>query len=580
MRRLVIVSALVSLTLATFTPDASAQQTPSQPGGQQPLCVEGCGGGPDEIAPTIYLTGDPLTVTVSAPTLTMNWCDNASLASSTRWVTVNGVDQTAAFSDWQSGVGICDDVVRARSVSTPISLNAGNNTVVAGICDNAGNCGSQTFTVYYNNHPTPMLSLAPHSPDLLDHARCAMACFAATHAQSTVPYFTLDTPRSVTLAYNSDAADPRPAVHVDVTHAGDGSNLPSNGYRLQLKNADQSLITFVNGETELRFTAATGAVRLTGQFRANANSMTTTGSYPITVLIGADYGGTIVWTSVATRVLVVNESNSPIARGWMAAGFQRIYVQVSDSSLVLTEGDGSATYFRKVGASYITPAGDLTRVTRTGLGWTRAYPDSTKVVFNSGGMIYSAADRLGNSTTFVWDANLRPWYVADPTDAQFNQRRITLAYGANGLDYLLDPFGRVTQVSVNASRDLTAIVDPDGDSTRFGYAGLRLTAVTDRLGATTTLGYDTVVNKVTSIMAPAVTVYGEGSVSPTVTLAPWQALSVPHAGTATTPFTSVASAAVVGTVTDAGGHAASFTVNALGQPLRTMAALGDTLTVT
>ena len=32
--------------------------------------------------------------------------------------------------------------------------------------------------------------------------RCAQSCFVATYAQSTVPYVSLDVPRSVTLAYN------------------------------------------------------------------------------------------------------------------------------------------------------------------------------------------------------------------------------------------------------------------------------------------------------------------------------------------------------------------------------------------
>ncbi len=588
MRRLVaLVTLLVTVVVAGTLP-VVAQQVPSQPTNpngpvQQALpCYEDCGGGgPDELAPTIYLTGDPLTVTVPAPVLTMNWCDNASLASSTRWVTVNGVDQTSAFSDWQSGVGICDEIVRARSVSTPITLNAGNNTVVAGICDNADNCTTQTFTVAYNNQPAPILSLAPHSPDLLDYARCAMACFATTHAQSTVPYFTLNTPRSATLIFNSDAADPRPAVHLNVTHAGDDNNLPAQGYRLQLKKADQSLVTFVNGETTLRFTATTAAtVRLSGQFRASQNGMTTTGAYPLTVLVGADYGSTIVWTSAATRVLVVNESNAAIARGWMTAGFQRAYAQ-ADGSLVITEGDGSATYFQKSGSAFVSPAGDLTRVTaNAGTGWTRAYPDSTKVVFTSGGLVYSATDRFGNATTYLWDGSLRPWRIQDPTHSQFNQRQTTFVYDANGLDYIQDAFGRVTQVTVNASRNLTAISDPDAVSTQFAYSTGRLTSVTNRLGATTTLAYDTLTGRLDTIIAPAVSVFGGGTDTPRIFNAPWQSLAVPRTLTASAPFTSVLASAVQATVTDPGGHAAAFTVNAFGQPLRTAGLLGDTVTVT
>src|SRR5215210_4609306 len=39
--------------------------------------------------------------------------------------------------------------------------------------------------------------------DLISPSLCAAACFAATYSFSTVPYFSLDQPRNVTLVYNS-----------------------------------------------------------------------------------------------------------------------------------------------------------------------------------------------------------------------------------------------------------------------------------------------------------------------------------------------------------------------------------------
>ena len=52
--------------------------------------------------------------------------------------------------------------------------------------------------------------------DFQSTALCRESCFAATYAFSTVPFFTLDEPRSVTLSYNGDRAFPRPFFFVTV----------------------------------------------------------------------------------------------------------------------------------------------------------------------------------------------------------------------------------------------------------------------------------------------------------------------------------------------------------------------------
>src|SRR5688572_29899026 len=53
-------------------------------------------------------------------------------------------------------------------------------------------------------------------------AGCALACFDQVYAHSTPAYYSFDTPRNVTLVYNSRTAYPRPFVIVDVQAASTG----------------------------------------------------------------------------------------------------------------------------------------------------------------------------------------------------------------------------------------------------------------------------------------------------------------------------------------------------------------------
>ena len=585
MRRLSLLVAILVVLAAALTPSARAQQPPRQPpaGSVQPdkPCYPDCDPPPD-YAPDIALTPTG-TVTVRSPLLTVHWCDDVGLSVGSRWIKVNTQLRTGDFS-WEAPDPEYSDcewtAVTARSQSSVIALAPGNNTIEAYICDTGGHCTDRTWTVVYDDKPLPAVSLAPHRGDLLDYGRCAQACFAATYAQSTVPYFTLNTPRSVTLVYNSDAADARPFIFVDVTHGGDQYNRPDT-FRLQLKKSDGTFVTFLNGDTTLRFTTSTATLRLSGQFDAVANGMTSTRSYPMTVVVGADYGGTIREVTASTRVIVVNGTDSPIARGWSVAGIQALSVTETDGSVLITEGDGSATYFQKSGSTFTSPPGDLTQLSSSGSGtnliYVRRYPDSTKVTFNYIGLMTSVADRFGTTTSVSYDTG-RPSVVTDPQG-----RAIRFYYNLllpPSLDSIQDAFGRATRLTVDVSRNLLSISDPDAVSTSFTYSGGRLLTVTDRLGATTTLGYHAQAGKLTSLRAPQVRLIGDTLVQPRDTLQPWQVQSTPYAATAGNAFPSVQESAIQAMVTDAGGHAATFTVNALGQPLKAMAVLGDTITTT
>jgi RHS repeat-associated protein len=407
-------------------------------------------------------------------------------------------------------------------------------------------------------------------------ARCAAACFAATYAQSTVPYFSMDTPRNVTLVYNGDRLWPKPFIHLNVQKP---SGSTPDTVLLQVKKAG-AFQTFVNGETTLKFAgAASGWQRIGGQLR---DSTWATGMSDVDLIVTWKYaGGSSTVQTWSTKLLVVNEGNSPIAQGWTLAGIQRAYVQ-ADGSLLVTEGDGSAVFFRKGGSTFASPAGEFSTIVVNGSGWKRLYPDSTKVFFSSAGRMTDVYDRFGNHATVGYDGSNRVVSVTDPAGLA-----LILTYGTNGLSSIRDniaPF-RYTNVTVPANRTLTAIQDPDGVNTTFQYdANLRLWKITDRRGNTTTLAYQTINGKVTgklaTITAPAVSIYSGGTATPVVTYSPWHTVGVPYTLTAASPAPVIRPDTVYGRVTDPGGHLTRFTVGHWGQPVAAIDPAGDTTRIT
>jgi RHS repeat-associated protein len=576
MRRLgFVVLALGLLTSATVTARAQVVRPPS--GGVTTMMQ---GGGGSTFTPWT-LWSDPSgpwpTTMDQYPLIRFYWCDDDSLDPTTRWIKVNGVLRTSSFDySTEDPSGSC--AARASSQTTSVALNVGSNLVEMYICDDDEMGPYCWYAMQYVTRlagPVPVVSLAPYSGAVQDMARCAFDCFAATYAQSTVPYYSMDTPRNVTLVYHGDRVDPRSFVHVDVTHGGDASNLPT-AYRLKVKRG-QTNVTFLNGETTLRFTPSASTLRLGGQFDAAANGMSADSVYNITIVVGAEYAVGVEEVWATTTLIVVNENDSPIARGWTLAGVQRLYP--TSGGALLTDGSGSAVYFTGSGTTYYAPAGEFTKLSASGTGtsrtFTRAYPDSTKLTFNYLGRMTEIRDRFNNATSFGYDGSNRLSQITDPAG------KVTyLTYGTYGLSSV-GGFGPVTNVSVNATRLLTAIRDPDNDSTRFAYDGTqRLSTITDRMGAATTLGYSPTSRKLTSVTAPSVTIYTGAQVQPVTTMAAWQSVGVPTGSTSGTPFSSARADTVRAGVTDPGGHAERFTVNAFGQPLRTTGPLGDTVTVT
>ncbi|MGH7607756.1 MAG: hypothetical protein ACREME_10475, partial [Gemmatimonadales bacterium] len=218
-----------------------------------------------------------------------------------------------------------------RNVTATYSVgNPGSGTVtLTAIGGGATDQGSYTVTAVVPAG-APRLDVSPYNIAHQDFGRCASGCFAATHAQSTVPYISLDAPRSVALVYNGARVDPRAFVHVNVAPDTAYGSTPSE-YRLRVK-VNGAFVTFVNGDTALRYAyPGSAAHRLGGQFSIASYA---TGVYPLDIVVGAWYGSAWIENQWATKLVVVNETASPVARGWTIGGVQRLYSQGDGAALI------------------------------------------------------------------------------------------------------------------------------------------------------------------------------------------------------------------------------------------------------
>jgi RHS repeat-associated protein len=487
-------------------------------------------------------------------------------------VAVNGVDRTSSFS-----------VGGNQAVGTVTLTDDYDNSIEVQIEGNDLDGNPRTETDYQIVHidftPAPSVDLAANNFATQDVGRCEVACFAGTYAQSTVPYFSLDTPRNVALVHQSGHISGRPFLFVDVWHPGGTSNTPQKFWLEARYNS--ALLTFTNGETRLYFTGSADTLRIGGQLDV---ATWATGVYTVQLTVASVFSTKTETSVMNTTLTVVNDRASAVARGWTVAGVQRANAQ-ADGSVLITEGNGSAVYFNKPcsNCSFTTPLGEFTTLVANGTsGWYRYYPDdSTRVTFDNTGRMTQVLDRFGDATNFVYDGSGRLSKIQDPTHNAPASREITLAYGTYGLASITDPMSRVTYVTVGSDSLLRAIRDPDGDSTRFGYdSNGRLDSIIDRRGSLTRIALRSPSWLLDTLILPAVSINGGSSESPRIRFSPWQLTVAPMAATATTAFTSSKRSNVRGSVTDGESHTTAFTVDRWGQTAVSFGPLSDTTRLT
>jgi RHS repeat-associated protein len=495
-----------------------------------------------------------------------------------------------SFTCAATGTVTCTAVNPASATLSPGATRAVTVTYQAGgvglarlTMTSSATTGQEIDSGYYNvtvgSPPgSPVVDPSPYNSAVQDYARCAHACFAAMTSRATVPYFSLGGPRQVVLVYNGDRINPHPFVSVNVSPDVTYGSWPTQ-YQLQVR-VNGTFVTFVNGEQTLKFAypGSTAPVRIAGQFDASSYG---TGVYALDFLVSTYFStGSVITADVSSKLVVVREDSSSIARGWSLGGIQRLYPQADGSAIIVT-GDGSATYFAASGGGppFISPAGEFSQLwlsSSPGTHWARRYVDSTYVLFDSTGKMVQVRDRFNNITSVGYDASGRVARVTDPVGLAD-----TLTYGANGLATIKDPGGRLTTLTVDNSRRLTTVQDPDNGATQYGYdAQNRLSTITDRRQATTRFGYDAQSGLVDSTIAPSVTFFDSTSGSPATLFGAWQKVAVPYGPTSPTAFTPVVPDSVIATVTEPGGAVTRFSVNPWGTPLRATNALSQVTSVT
>lgn len=372
----------------------------------------------------------------------------------------------------------------------------------------------------------PIASLALHNDRSISVGDCAFSCFDQVYAHSTPAYYSFDTPRSVTLVYNSRTSHPRPIVLLDVQAAA-GGVVPT---RMSIV-AKVSGVTVqpLDGSGPIFYTYADPArpvARMKFQFDATAYA---TGRYPISVEVTAWNGSTpSPVTTVNGHVLIVNETNSIFGAGWNVAGLQRLYINGNDA--VITEGDGSVVHFQRSCPTcpWTAPDGEFSTLTTAGV-HVRTYPDGTVIYYDANGLMYYTTYRFLTSTSFTWTFSTA-WILSGITDPA--SKYTQLQYSGGKLQFIIDPGGRTTQF-LHSSGNLQRITFvPDGSYEQFGYhTGMwnrLMSSSRSKSGHVTEYGYHLSRQLSIILMPPVAIADSAGTVRPRIDQQPLGAIADPR----------------------------------------------------
>jgi len=517
--RLIVRSIFLALMAAVF-------HEQEQLAAQVPLCPGACGSdiqvtpkGAQASAPA-NSTGQLLTFTVenigtvghnvtfSCPTTSPITCTNLSHSS----YSFDPSEQIVVTATYSTGV-----------------VGAGSLTLAA-----TGTASDNGWYDLLSTGPAaPVISMAPQNTTYRDAGKCVASCFDGVYAHSTPAYFSLNSARSLTLAYNSQTQKPTPLVWADVSLSA-GATLPTT-YSIQVRRVGAGTwMTLLNGSTIAYYSPhSSGLTRLAAALDAATNQIDSTGVFDLEVSVLAYYGGTTLGDTATTQLLINSQSRSAFGAGFDLAGYQRLYKRGSAAGdVVITEGDGSIAFYDSVASGYTRPAGApaVRLVYQSGnpasSRYTRTYLDGSYLQFNDKGYLTKAADRYGTATTFAYYTAPFDTLLSTVTDPM--GKVITLCYNAgctatnaklHHVNVLSGPALR-TVTYTSSSGKLTQIQDPDGYSETLAYgANGLLSSVTDRAGQVSELYYDGM-NLLDSLRAPSITLFDGTTGRPRIKLQP------------------------------------------------------------
>ncbi|MDP9348567.1 MAG: PA14 domain-containing protein, partial [Gemmatimonadota bacterium] len=391
-----------------------------------------------------------------------------------------------------------------------VSLTAGEHEVKTEYYENGGGAVARVSWAQASTGTAPLVALdSATSLPLIERDLCltiaagsnaAYECgdLRLVHALPTVR--TYNKARTPVLLYNSQHAEPKPLIAMDVGIRGDAPNglqeiratvqINGSSFTQQWTDASQ----WPKGQTR--------RVVVSHSFLDGL----ATGVYPYEVTVAAVYGGTPYPAATRTgHLVVVNRKQSPFGAGWWVAGLERLHMHLStENTLVWEGGDGSVRVYTRVpGESNTWAAPSLDRpdrIQKNGSGeYERLLPGGVKVVFNFGGQHVATINRLQHRTSFDYDGSGRLWRIRVPvpsgtepsyvfsypstTSVQISAPALALPGGGQeARDVVLTLSGtRVTQIR-----------DPDQTTVGFEYTegSNRITDRIDRRQTRTSYGYD------------------------------------------------------------------------------------------
>lgn len=521
--------------------------------------------GADQTAPTVQIT--PATQTTSTASFypAVTFCDERKLGTQ-HSVTLNGVVLSSWSYNTPAGTAGCNS---KATMSGPVQLMSGVNTLTATVQDSAGNTGTQTVTWTYR----PLVDTSP-----TNQWGVQRQLSDAVVTYSMPSYRSLDQDRGVTLVYSSFGARPTAMVQVDVTD--NGSNpAPVTSLGLMWNGVMQTL---PDGRTELHYATGAGTSRLTAVY---GGASTPTRSMSMTAIVTRKWSGATEQTTAPVRVIVVNQKDSEFGAGWTVAGVERLYQ--GEGGILITHGDASATFYPSY--TYCDPnklclyghtPGDFGTMVYDSVNarYVRTSRDGLKSTFDALGYQTRVEDRIGNAQTYTYGSG-RLATITDPAG-------LVTAFGYDGsgkLASITDPAGRVSYFQVNAAGDLASITDPDGGTAlQLTYnTAHRVVSYTDRGARVTNVTYDAF-GKLATVQGPAFTAEGGQPfrITSAVTSMEMAAEGNMSGGTLTAPLPRVDPATLRVSTTDPQGRITRYAVDSWGAPTRIEDPRGYVATVT
>ncbi|HEU4647907.1 MAG TPA: RHS repeat-associated core domain-containing protein [Gemmatimonadales bacterium] len=473
-------------------------------------CVEGCGGGGGGTTGTVSITptGEKWDTLMAGTRDSVYFTvENTTMYDRTLTFTCSAGTNTACVSVSPATATIMSE---GGSKQIKVVYSATAPTAWTSIGLNGAGGGYYpygSYSVLITPRPSAAkVALRNYNPDNRDRSLCltsgagagaAFQCGELLVAHGLPGYTTMGKERSPTLVYSSGAAYPTPVVAAAVTLGGPSGAIPQSVYAELRVNVGGTYTTRASATWASWGTPSVAETRqISLGYAAEAEP---TGVYPFELTVRSQFTGGPVDTTVTGQLIVVNRKNSVYGRGWGLAGVESIQA-LSDDSKLWVGGDGSAKIYGKLDATtWVAPRAAYQDTLHYDAGtntYVRTLRHGIQVTFDGAGRHIRTTNRVGQTTTFVWDPQGR---LASVTVPPTGVTGTTYAFGydptTGALASITDPMGRTLTVSQSAGQ-IIQLTDPDTASTWFAYGSNdgRITAQLARRhsssgAAWTTYGY-------------------------------------------------------------------------------------------